>query len=59
MPFIMLECEVMLIMYRAILHDEEIYPDPLQFKPERFLEENGDRAQADPTVIGTFGFGRR
>ncbi|KAF9560814.1 cytochrome P450 [Agrocybe pediades] len=44
----------------AILHDEEIYPDPFKFNPERFLE-NGKLVfkQPDPTSIGAFGFGRR
>ncbi|KAF8966595.1 cytochrome P450 [Flammula alnicola] len=47
------------ITYRAILHDEELYPAPFQFKPERFLQEEGRGVQPDPTNIGSFGFGRR
>lgn len=38
---------------RAILHDESVYPDPLSFKPERFLDSSVDRPEA------AFGFGRR
>ncbi|KAF9560815.1 cytochrome P450, partial [Agrocybe pediades] len=44
----------------AILHDEEIYPEPFRFNPERFLKD-GKLVfdQPDPTTIGAFGFGRR
>ncbi|KAH8091048.1 cytochrome P450 [Cristinia sonorae] len=44
----------------AMLHDEEIYPEPEAFKPERFLHKNGtiNRDVQDPTTIA-FGFGRR
>jgi len=43
----------------AIMHDEEIYPDPYSFKPERFLL-NGklNPAVRDPDVAA-FGYGRR
>lgn len=48
---------------RAILHDPELYPDPFEFKPERFLDECHEHItfaqQPDPTIAGTFGFGRR
>ncbi|PPQ73533.1 hypothetical protein CVT26_010344 [Gymnopilus dilepis] len=43
----------------AIFRDEEIYPDPWTFKPERFIEEDGKPAQPDPNITGGFGFGRR
>ena len=46
--------------YRAILHDENVYPDPLSFKPERFLTGTGE---LNPSVQNPFeacfGFGRR
>ena len=48
------------IIYRAILHDEEIYPEPFKFNPDRFLTQDG---QLDPAIqdpfIAVFGFGRR
>jgi cytochrome P450 len=37
--------------------DEELYPEPQKFDPERFIEKPGKPVQADPA--GTFGFGRR
>ena len=44
---------------RAILHDPEQYPEPHEFKPERFLKDG----VLDPTVqdpdSAAFGFGRR
>ena len=37
--------------------DEEFYPDPLSFKPERFLKENAD--QIIPYTWRPFGSGNR
>lgn len=43
---------------RAILHDENVYPDPFEFKPERFLKDGQlDLSVPDPSAA--FGFGRR
>jgi cytochrome P450 len=44
--------------FRAILHDPEIYPDPEEFKPERFLNENGS-VPDDPKLSLAFGIGKR
>jgi len=42
----------------AILHDPEIFPDPEEFKPERFLEKDGS-FQDDPMIALAFGAGKR
>jgi cytochrome P450 len=49
---------VYLKSFRAILHDPEAYPDPEEFKPERFLSEDGS-VRDDPTLSLVFGFGKR
>ncbi|KIJ67131.1 hypothetical protein HYDPIDRAFT_128765 [Hydnomerulius pinastri MD-312] len=41
----------------AMAHDEEKYPDPFSFKPERFFKDDG--TLNDDTVVYGFGFGRR
>lgn len=44
---------------RSILHDEQVYPDPLVFNPDRFMKDGKiDPEVLDPTVAA-FGFGRR
>lgn len=40
----------------AILHNEEQYPDPEAFKPERYIDHP---EVPDPIEIGAFGYGRR
>ncbi|KAI0269994.1 cytochrome P450 [Gloeopeniophorella convolvens] len=37
----------------AVLHDEDVFPEPARFKPERFLDPNVKLPEA------VFGFGRR
>ncbi|KAJ7669343.1 cytochrome P450 [Mycena polygramma] len=44
------------VWYVAILHDEEIFPEPFKFRPERYLTGNDE---ASSTVAAAFGFGRR
>lgn len=45
---------------RAVLNDPQVYPDPSEFRPERFLGPDG---KLDPTVLdpraAAFGYGRR
>ncbi|KAI9451431.1 cytochrome P450 [Lactarius psammicola] len=42
----------------AILHDAEAYPEPEEFRPERFLTEEG-KVKDDPLLVYAFGYGRR
>ncbi|KAI9454936.1 cytochrome P450 [Russula earlei] len=42
----------------AILHDSETYPDPEDFKPERFLDKDGS-FRDDPALGLVFGCGKR
>ena len=44
--------------YRAILHDPESYPEPEEFKPERFLNTDGT-VREDPAISLAFGIGKR
>jgi cytochrome P450 len=41
-----------------MLHDEETYPDPFRFYPERHIASPGVEPQADPRKV-CFGYGRR
>ncbi|GMF67658.1 unnamed protein product [Aspergillus oryzae] len=43
---------------RAFTHDPNEYHDPMTFKPERFLSDNGHTPERDPHLLA-FGFGRR
>ena len=43
---------------RAVLHDPELYPEPEEFKPDRFLNEDGT-FRDDPILTLAFGAGRR
>ncbi|KAF9447572.1 cytochrome P450 [Macrolepiota fuliginosa MF-IS2] len=51
---------IMIVNLWNIMHNEEDYPDPDTFLPERFLDPNGniDKTVRDPMSVA-FGFGRR
>lgn len=52
-------CGVVIPTY-AIHHDEDFYPDPEEFKPERFSDENGGvKKCSDQGVFLPFGIGPR
>ena len=46
------------VVFRAILHDPNVYPEPEVFNPERFLNQDGTLRE-DPTLASVFGFGKR
>ena len=41
----------------AMTHNENVYPDPFTFKPERFFDADG--TLNDDARILAYGFGRR
>jgi cytochrome P450 len=55
---LVIQLDIYLRRFRAILHDPETYPDPEEFKPERFLNEDGS-VRDDPTLALAFGAGKR
>ena len=53
-----IQLDIFLRRFREILHDPERYPDPEEFKPQRFLNEDGS-VRDDPTLALAFGAGTR
>jgi cytochrome P450 len=52
------QLDIYLRRFRAIIRDPETYLDPEEFKPERFLNEDGS-VKDDPTLALAFGAGKR
>lgn len=46
-------------IYRAMSRDEEKYPDPDEFRPERFFTPDGSLSSGSILNDPVFGFGRR
>uniref|UniRef100_A0A914CPE7 Cytochrome P450 n=1 Tax=Acrobeloides nanus TaxID=290746 RepID=A0A914CPE7_9BILA len=44
-------------MVSSVLYDEKIFPEPFKFKPERFLDSNGNNRKIDEFI--PFSVGRR
>ena len=42
-----------------MLHDEEVYPDPFKFKPERFMKDGKLAKDVRDPGHACWGFGRR
>ena len=57
-PLVVFQLDLHLSHFRSILHDPETYPDPEEFRPERFLTKDGN-VRDDPTLTLAFGAGRR
>jgi len=51
------------VKFRSILHDQEVFPDPFEFRPERYLDKAGNlktgKDEPSEAVVAAFGFGRR
>ena len=54
-----LPCSKPDISRRAILHDENTFPDAEKFVPERFLIAEGELDPNAPDITASFGYGRR
>jgi cytochrome P450 len=54
-----LPCRCMLayfLSYRAMTHDETVYPNADKFQPERYFSSDG---KLNNDTVSAFGFGRR
>jgi cytochrome P450 len=49
----------MILLLRAILHDEKDYPDPYTFNPDRFIKDGKLNDDVKDPSTAAFGHGRR
>jgi cytochrome P450 len=43
----------------GLMHDPDVFPNPMEFKPERFLTKEGKINPEVPEPMALFGYGRR
>lgn len=48
-----------MITTRAILHDERVFEDPEEYRPDRYLKDGQLNLSVRQPEVSTFGFGRR
>lgn len=47
-----------MVVIREFAHDPNVYTNPEEFNPDRFLKNSGNKPEMDPHQY-IFGFGRR
>ena len=50
---------VLSFLFRSILHDPEVFSDPMVFRPERYLKDGKLNPKVRDPDCAAFGFGRR
>lgn len=52
-------CVLIVTFERAILHEEEFYPEPFRFNPDRFIKDGALNKDVLHPDVAAFGYGRR
>ena len=47
------------VLFRGILHDSNVFNDPMEFRPERYLKDGKLNPDVRDPDSAAFGFGRR